>query len=58
LAVKVALSPPVSDVVPLGDKATATGFRVTLALALLVESATLVAVTLTVCWVATTVGAW
>src|ERR1700728_1858936 len=52
LAVKVTLSPPVSDVDPLADKVTATGFSVTVAVANLVGSATLVAITLRVCWLA------
>jgi hypothetical protein len=56
-AVKVTLCPPVSDVAPLDDKVTDTGVRVTVALALLVESAMLVAVTWTVCWLAMIAGA-
>ncbi len=57
LAVKVALCPPVSDVDPLEDKVTTTGFRVTVAVANLVGSTTLVAITWTVCWLAIIAGA-
>ena len=39
LAVKVTLCPPLSEVVPLGDKVMTTGFRVTVALAVLVDRA-------------------
>jgi hypothetical protein len=55
--VKVTLCPLVSDVAPLEDKVTTTGFRVTVAVANLVRSATLVAVTWTVCWLAMIAGA-
>jgi hypothetical protein len=57
LALKVALCPPVSDVDPLADKVTTTGFSVTVPVANLVGSTTLVAITSTVSWLAMIAGA-
>jgi hypothetical protein len=48
--------PPVSEAV-VGDRVIATGTKVTFALTVLVESAALAAVTVTVCAEATGVGA-
>jgi hypothetical protein len=61
VAVKVALWPPWSDALP-GDKPMLTfegggGVRVTVAVAVLVGSATLDAVTVTVCWLDIVAGA-
>jgi hypothetical protein len=55
-APKVADSPAPSDA-EAGPIDTATGVRDTVALAVLVESAELVAVTVTVCWLAIIAGA-
>jgi hypothetical protein len=49
VVVKVALCPPVSDVAPVEDRVRTSGVRVTVAVAILVVSATLVAVSVTVC---------
>jgi hypothetical protein len=55
-AVKVADLPGASDT-ELGPTVTATGINVTVALAVWVESAALVAVTEMVCWLAMIAGA-
>ena len=56
VAAKVAEAPTPTDAVD-GPSVTATGVKDTVALAVLVESATLVAVTVTVCWLAMGMGA-
>lgn len=55
-AVNVADLPAPSDT-EAGPTVTATGINVTVALAVLVESAALLAVTVTVCWLAMVAGA-
>jgi len=55
-AVKVADLPAASDAVE-GPTVTATGCNATVALAVFVESAALVAVTVTVCWLGIVAGA-
>ena len=54
--VKVALWPSPSNAVP-GDRLITTGFKVTVAVAVFVESATLAAVTVSVCRLAIEAGA-
>ena len=49
VAVKVALCPPVSDVEPVEDKVRTSGVKVIMAVAVLLVSAMLVAVTVTIC---------
>ncbi len=56
-ALKVADAPAASDTKP-GPTVTPTGCSDTVALAVFVESAALVAVTVTVCWLPTIDGAW
>ena len=55
-AAKVAEAPPPNEAVD-GPTVTATGIKDTVALAILLGSAALVAITVTVCWLAIIVGA-
>ena len=56
VAAKVAVAPTPTDAVD-GPTVTATGIKGTVALAVLVVSTTLVAITVTVCWLAIVLGA-